>query len=258
MAPTLPGHWGGRVLPRWKRGLRAVADGVERDLDDLGLSTCHIVGNSLGGRVGFELARRERAESLATINSSVGSRRFDYDMLRLGTEFLKQYRIALRARLHGEHIVADRRLQAPVLANCVRDVTAVAPEDAETMLRAIARCPTYLSSLAAFGWDEMAIDLDWAQVPTSIMISEFDVYPNHARHVRRVLDDLPDHIREVTPPGVGHIPWLEDAEPGRERAARTSRDCHSGHIARYVRRTTTHTAMQWLAAAATVAAWKNS
>lgn len=209
VALTMPGHWGGRPL-RWRElGLRGIADGIEQDLDELGLDTCHIVGNSLGGRLAFELARRGRARSLATINAAVGSKRFDYHVFLAGIEFIKQYRLALETRLRGDHTTGDPRLQRPVLSNSVRDLSAVAPDDAANMMRAIAHCPIYLSSMAAFALDGMVIDLDWARVPTSIMISEFDLYPNHAPHIRHILDNLPEHIREVRLPGVGHIPWLE-------------------------------------------------
>ncbi|MDH6247730.1 pimeloyl-ACP methyl ester carboxylesterase [Mycobacterium sp. OTB74] len=65
IAPTLPGHGGG---PRLSRGtspsVGALADGIEAVLDRLGLKEVHIAGNSLGGWVGIELARRGRARSL--------------------------------------------------------------------------------------------------------------------------------------------------------------------------------------------------
>ncbi|MBC7256621.1 MAG: alpha/beta hydrolase [Chloroflexi bacterium] len=55
----------------------------------------------------------------------------------------------------------------------------------------------------------MVIDIDRVQAPTSILLSEFDIYPNQAPHIRRILDRLPTHIREVPLPGVGHLPMLE-------------------------------------------------
>ena len=41
-----------------------LVDDVERRLDELGWETAHIVGNSLGGWVAFELERRGRARTL--------------------------------------------------------------------------------------------------------------------------------------------------------------------------------------------------
>ena len=55
-APTLPGHAGGR---RWATAPRpAVLDTLERMMDDAGLRTARIVGNSLGGYLALQLAAR--------------------------------------------------------------------------------------------------------------------------------------------------------------------------------------------------------
>ena len=65
IAPTLPGHGGGRPLdPQIAPSIQALTDGIEDELDRLGLQQVHIAGNSLGGRIGIELARRGRARSL--------------------------------------------------------------------------------------------------------------------------------------------------------------------------------------------------
>ncbi|MEU4318123.1 alpha/beta fold hydrolase [Nocardia fluminea] len=209
VALTMPGHWGGRRLPWRHVGVRGIADGIERDLDELGWDTCHIVGNSLGGQVGFELERRGRARSLAAINAGVGTKRFDYNGFRVGVEFVMQYRLALATRVLGDRAAAHPRFQQPVLRNSARNIAAVTKEDAINMMRAIAHCPTYLPSVAAFARDGLVIDIDRVQAPTSILLSEFDIYPNRAPHVRWILDRLPAHIREVRLPGVGHIPMLE-------------------------------------------------
>lgn len=65
IAPTLPGHGGGPpVSQATSPSAEALADGIESLLDELGLAEVHIAGNSLGGWVGIELARRGRARSL--------------------------------------------------------------------------------------------------------------------------------------------------------------------------------------------------
>ncbi|MEU1208616.1 alpha/beta hydrolase [Nocardia sp. NPDC005825] len=209
LAPTLPGHWGGSPLSKHDGGVRGIADGIERQLDAIGWETCHIVGNSLGGHIAFELERRGRARSVAAINSGIGAKRFDTNGIRVGLLFTLQFRLVLATRMFGDRVATDPRFQKPVLANSAHDLTAVDPDDAADMVRAIAYCPTYLSSMLAFARDGLVVDLDQVRAPTSIMLSEFDIYPNHAPRIRQILDHLPNHIREVALPGVGHIPMLE-------------------------------------------------
>jgi pimeloyl-ACP methyl ester carboxylesterase len=65
IVPTLLGHGGSAPLDAGVApSIQALTDGVERHLDALGLDEVHIAGNSLGGWIGIELARRNRARSL--------------------------------------------------------------------------------------------------------------------------------------------------------------------------------------------------
>lgn len=73
LVPTLPGHGGGPPLGRDATpSVEALADGIEELLDRMGLPAVHVAGNSLGGWVGIELARRGRARSLVLF-SPVGA-----------------------------------------------------------------------------------------------------------------------------------------------------------------------------------------
>ena len=69
-APTMAGHNGGK--DRYFLDTRVLADEIERQLDALGWDTAHIVGNSLGGWVAFELERRGRARTLTGIAPAGG------------------------------------------------------------------------------------------------------------------------------------------------------------------------------------------
>jgi pimeloyl-ACP methyl ester carboxylesterase len=71
LAPTLAGHAGGPPL-NGEAGGRALADAVERAMDEAGFETAHIVGNSLGGYVGLLLAARGRARSLVALAPAGG------------------------------------------------------------------------------------------------------------------------------------------------------------------------------------------
>ncbi|MEA2294969.1 MAG: hypothetical protein QOE86_2608, partial [Solirubrobacteraceae bacterium] len=55
LAPTLAGHAGGPPMEGEVDGT-AMADAVERAMDQAGFATAHIVGNSLGGYLALKLA----------------------------------------------------------------------------------------------------------------------------------------------------------------------------------------------------------
>ena len=71
-APTMAGHNGGPPAGTWFLSSAVLADHVERQLDELGWDTAHIVGNSLGGWVAFELERRGRARTVTGIAPAGG------------------------------------------------------------------------------------------------------------------------------------------------------------------------------------------
>ncbi len=69
IVPTLHGHAGGPALDsEVVPSVEALVDGIEAELDRMGLQKVHIAGNSLGGWIGIELARRGRAQSLVLLS----------------------------------------------------------------------------------------------------------------------------------------------------------------------------------------------
>jgi pimeloyl-ACP methyl ester carboxylesterase len=71
LALTLPGHAGGPPLGR-EISAGAVADAVERKMDQAGWPRAHLVGNSLGGFVALELAARSRAQTVVALAPAGG------------------------------------------------------------------------------------------------------------------------------------------------------------------------------------------
>ena len=71
LALTLAGHAGGPPLPDPVTS-EAIADAVERAMDDAGFATAHVAGNSLGGYVALQLAARGRADSVVALAPAGG------------------------------------------------------------------------------------------------------------------------------------------------------------------------------------------
>jgi pimeloyl-ACP methyl ester carboxylesterase len=62
------GHRGGRAPASRPVSIAAIVDDAERSLDELGFDRPHLAGNSLGGWMALELARRGRARSVTAIS----------------------------------------------------------------------------------------------------------------------------------------------------------------------------------------------
>jgi pimeloyl-ACP methyl ester carboxylesterase len=67
-APTLLGHRGGPPVQRHPATIADVIDAAERYLDENRLERPHLVGNSTGGYVAIELARRGRAATVCALS----------------------------------------------------------------------------------------------------------------------------------------------------------------------------------------------
>ena len=69
IAVDLPGQGDAAPLPE-RPTVSALADALEADLDARELAQVHVLGNSLGGRLALELARRGRALSVVAVGPS--------------------------------------------------------------------------------------------------------------------------------------------------------------------------------------------
>ena len=96
LAPTLPGHAGGPPL-QGELSDALIAEAIEQMMDDVGWSTAHIVGNSLGGYLALQLAARGRARSVVAFAPAGGWAKDDQSFKEL---------LAVQADLHEQLKVA--------------------------------------------------------------------------------------------------------------------------------------------------------
>jgi pimeloyl-ACP methyl ester carboxylesterase len=69
LAVDLPGHGHSSALPAGTDSTpEALADAVEREMIGAGFDSAHLAGNSLGGWISLELARRGRARTVSAIS----------------------------------------------------------------------------------------------------------------------------------------------------------------------------------------------
>ena len=209
-APTQAAHHGGPALEPANGGVPAFADAIERLLDERGIGTAHLVGNSLGGWVALELAGRGRARSVVCL-SPAGGWRSDRDLDRLVRMFTmldrtleprrdlvvgllrrpRSRRLVLRTTLeHGERVPAgaavemiDDAIGSSAVAGMVewvRTATSVEPD-----------LP-----------DDLPVRIAWGEKDRTLPFKAYG---------RPIADALP-HAEQVTLPGCGHVPMYDDPD----------------------------------------------
>jgi pimeloyl-ACP methyl ester carboxylesterase len=207
-APTMPGHNGG-VKGRFFLDTAEMADDVERRMDALGWETAHIVGNSLGGWVAFELERRGRARTLTGIAPAGGWSHFTPAKFEIVGKFLAGLPVWLTAKLLGQRALrlpfARQLASVPVSAKA----DGLSDADLIDIIDDVSHCPAYyhllVKALLLPGLRELAN----GSAPTHLVICEKDRVLPHPRFTRHFTTQLPKDTQITHLDGVGHIPMFE-------------------------------------------------
>lgn len=204
--PTAAGHRGGPAAYRRPATIADTVDAAQRYLDDHGLDRPHLAGNSMGGWIALELARRGRAASVCALSPagfwSIGNRSHTAATARVRKTVMMSRiprpvtALALRSAVvrriafgdiacHGDRLTASQGLEmADDVLGC--DV-------AEDLL----------------GTAELAEPLDPLPCPVTLAWSERDkVFPvdvNGAIARQRLPQATFVLLR-----GVGHVPMVDD------------------------------------------------
>lgn len=208
VVPHLAGHQGGPDLPPGVAvSVNAVADQLERDLDQAGLDKAHLVGNSLGGWLSLELAARGRALSVTALSPGLGWRPGGAHLRTLRFKLVAGRRVFSAIAPHADTLLKPKWLRRALFNG------AMAHSD---------RRP--VSDLVAFGQDNLACRIYFelmesflgtqAQLgeiacPVHIVWGERDaLIPFDPYGVR--FPELVPHARFSTMAGVGHVPMYDD------------------------------------------------
>ena len=212
-APTMVGHHGGRRATSWFMSTPDFADDVERRMDELGWQTAHVVGNSLGGWVAFELERRGRARTLTAIAPGGGWSRHSAAKYETVLKFILGSPALIAARLLGPRIldmpfgrrIATLPISGPADGPSHPDLVALV-DDAT-------HCSAYVQLLVKTLRLPGLLELALVDVPTHLVLCERDrVFPS-PRGSKYFIEHLPTDAQVTRLAGLGHIPMLE--APGR-------------------------------------------
>jgi pimeloyl-ACP methyl ester carboxylesterase len=207
-APTMPGHNGGTKGPFFL-GSRSLADDVERRMDALGWDTAHIVGNSLGGWVAFELERRGRARTLTGIAPAGGWRHFTPAKFEIVGKFLAGMPIWLFTLAFGQRVLKlpFTRYLAHLPISARPD--GLSDEDLADIIDDVSHCPAYYQLLVKALTLPGLLELAEGKSPTHLVICEKDRVLPHPRFTRHFTEYLPEDTQITHLDGVGHIPMFE-------------------------------------------------
>lgn len=228
IAPTLHGHDGGPPVPEGSRSrsISDAADHVEQQLDDLGVGQAHFAGNSMGGALALELAKRGRARSVVAISPGGGWPADDTaEGLRIIKWFKQNQKLARASAPYAAKLM--RRPLARKLA--LRDVMVhgdqMPPGEAVQLV---------LSSIETTIVDDvydtirsgtaLLTGLDTIEAPVLVTWGDKDRILPLPKHGPRFRDEIPG-VEFRVHKGIGHTPMWDD--PGL--IARTIGDFAAAH-----------------------------
>jgi pimeloyl-ACP methyl ester carboxylesterase len=206
LALTLPGHQGVPLDTNAPVTAARLADAIESSLDHEGIGAAHVAGNSLGGWLALELARRRRALTVVAI-APIGLLTTD-DVARLASRLLAQHALAARIRPLARLLASSSAGRRLLFGHVVRHPGALPSEHAVQWLDAFVECTGFaaiLDGLAAHPPDALPSDL---ACPVSVVWPAEDRLTPASPHAERFLAALPG-ARHVRLPSAGHTPMFD-------------------------------------------------
>lgn len=217
IAPTLHGHFGGPPMPEIDvqnpDAMERFTDVFEQRMDELGIDTAHVAGNSLGGGIALQLAKRGRARSVVGLAPAGGMEVGDRaEALRIKRQFKRLQASSRAAAPYVERIMRSSNRRRIALRDIVQMGNQVPAEAAIRMTRASIRCEAvddvYEVLESGAPW---LTGLEQISCPTLVAWGSKDrILPAH-KHARRLALEIPG-LQYRTLHGLGHIPMWDAPE----------------------------------------------
>ena len=209
--PTLLGHRGGPPVQRRPARIWDVIDAVEEYLDDHRLERPHLVGNSTGGFVAIELARRGRAATVCALSPAGFWSTGDDSRARASN---KAHRIATMCRLTDP--VAPLIFKSSIVRRLsLLFLNSACHGDRLPAARLVELCKDVVECTVTdevFSTDEEQIaPLDPLPCPITLAWSEKDSLLPVATYGEIARERLPQATFKLLP-DVNHVPMIDDPE----------------------------------------------
>lgn len=208
IAVTLPGHYGGPqyVVPG-KAAVAGLADQIIAMLHDRGVQRAHVAGNSLGGWLAIELARRGFARTVVALSPAGGwVTAADYSSVA------RSFRIVLRVLpvlmfLTG-WLLGLAFIRRILGRQTMEHADRMPAGDFRDSLRAMRKTAVLPQLLDTMGRDGPVIPFRPA-VPVTIAWSGCDKVIPYERYGRSYIERV-EGARGTVIDGVGHVPMYDD------------------------------------------------
>ncbi|MBV9004944.1 MAG: alpha/beta fold hydrolase [Solirubrobacterales bacterium] len=208
LALTLPGHAGGPPIAGEVTDT-ALADAVEREIDEAGFEIPHLVGNSLGGYLALRLASRGRARTVVALAPAGGWARGDssyVNLLRFQRGLIERVRAGAP---HAEAIVATREGRRLATQYLTTNFEHIPAELLALQLRGAAQCTAaeaLIEHAMRSGWN---LDAERVSCPVRIVWGTDDRLLPWPAAASRFRGEWLPHADWVELEGVGHCPQLD-------------------------------------------------
>jgi pimeloyl-ACP methyl ester carboxylesterase len=208
LALDLPGFGSAAPLRDRQPTIAALADAVEAELDRAGLERVHVAGNSLGGWIALELARRERARTVVALSPSG----LETPVERVAVVSTNEL---MRARNRAAAPLATVATADPASRTVMLGVLRSRPwrlpaREAAAEIVDFANAPGLHATLQATTGSRAPVGLSDIAVPVRIGFGTRDLVIG-ALTAPRFAAAIPG--AELVPlPGCGHVPMADDPE----------------------------------------------
>jgi pimeloyl-ACP methyl ester carboxylesterase len=214
IAPTLHGHSDGPHLAESAdpRSFSDMADLAETVFEELGLDTFHVAGNSLGGGLALELAKRGRTRSVIGLSPAGGlNHGHRTEALRIMRQFQRIQGMTRRNLRLLPWVLQSPMRRRLALLDAMERGHLMQHADALDMARRSLECDIVLDDLyAVLRYGAPWLDgLEEIDCPVLIAWGEKDRILPIDRHSQRLRDEIAG-VEFRALPRIGHVPMHDD------------------------------------------------